>query len=61
MLTQWIFTAIVVLAAMIYAMVRIRKFFSKPKKPAGSCRQFDGDCHHCPLHGQNNTSGQTPC
>lgn len=47
---QWILTALIVLAALIYVAVKVWKYFSKPKKQADDCQSCSSDCESCPLY-----------
>ncbi len=48
---QWIITAIILLAALVYAGYNIYKyFFIKPKRKKAACDHFSGDCAECMKH-----------
>ncbi len=51
MIIQWIITALILIAALIYTFRRLAVYFRKsPSKKKGGCEDFGGDCAACLKH-----------
>ncbi len=61
MVTQWIITGIILLAATVWAGYKIYNyFFIKPKRKSTACDHFSGDCAECIKQFSSNNM-QKPC
>lgn len=50
MTTQWIITALILIAALIYTFRRVAAYFRKSSRKKGGCKDFGGDCAACLKH-----------
>ncbi len=56
---QWIITALILAAALIYAVIRVFRYFRGKGSGQSDCESFGGDCAKC-IQARGNTADCDP-